>query len=67
MGWFSRLSGPSRPAPQLHIDPEREETMRRQEQELAMALNRNTRAVRTAYDDLARGVLAEVMMGKRQQ
>ncbi len=65
MGWLARTLGYEKPEPELRIDHEREERIRRTDSELAQAIARNQRANRNAYNDLARGVLAEVQKGRR--
>lgn len=65
MGWLSRALGYERDAPEPKIDGRKDQEMRRQEAEVAKAVARNNRAVRTAYDGLARSVLAEVQKGRK--
>lgn len=64
MGWMGNLFG-SRPAPTTFGDPEKAKTIERLEIELGRALDRHQEIVKSVHRDLAEGVLAEVMKGRK--
>lgn len=64
MGWLGRVTGHER-KPLVYVDEQKTEQIRHNEGRLAEALVDHARTVRSVHRDLAEGVLAEVMKGRK--